>query len=298
MNGLEKAVPRPLRATVRKILRRAFLNRAGVLSRRSGGRADAIGRKVEAFVKTRPRVYDALLPLARRICQPSDPVYDFLDTFSRRHNRRVVFVQIGASDGLRNDPVREFIVRDAWRGILVEPLPAVFDLLRKNYEHAASSGLVFVNAAVSDSTCNGLTLHTFSSDSLRSLPHEERLAWLRKSSLDRSMVEGPAARLGKSYSEVGREIFVPSLTLHDLVDRYWMDGQIDLLVLDVEGHEAAILRSIDFRVLRPHAIFFESLHLGTEQDRVRQFLSERGYELTEMGADTAAVRPDGALRRP
>ena len=43
------------------------------------------------------------------------------------------FIQVGANDGLMCDPIRQFIVKHSWGGILVEPVPDYFELLKKNY---------------------------------------------------------------------------------------------------------------------------------------------------------------------
>src|SRR4051812_25620205 len=56
------------------------------------------------------------------------------------------FVQIGANDGLHDDPVRQHALAHRWRGILVEPDPVHFARLTSNY--AGHSNLTLVNAAV------------------------------------------------------------------------------------------------------------------------------------------------------
>jgi hypothetical protein len=40
------------------------------------------------------------------------------------------FVQIGANDGMGDDPVRRHVFEDGWVGVLVEPLPDVFERLQ------------------------------------------------------------------------------------------------------------------------------------------------------------------------
>ena len=79
---------------------------------------------IKDFIRTRPAMYDVLKSVKRRFSRVPDLQYDWLDRFSRSM-QQVRFVQIGANDGLHNDPVREFIVRDRWEGVLIEPLPEV-----------------------------------------------------------------------------------------------------------------------------------------------------------------------------
>ena len=56
------------------------------------------------------------------------------------------FVQIGAHDGIRDDPIRKYIVKSHWRGLLVEPVPHIFRKLVENYRDETQ--LIFENVAV------------------------------------------------------------------------------------------------------------------------------------------------------
>ena len=80
------------------------------------------------------------------------------------------------------------------------------------------------------------------------------------------------------------------MTLTELINRYWCEGDIDLLVIDAEGHEAKIIHSIDFNIINPHAIFFESSHLGEEKEKVFKFLLKNDYQLTKRDRDTIAIK--------
>lgn len=106
---------------------------------------------LKEFVRARPTLYDRLIRAYRGIWRKSYPSYRFFDAFSVAHSRKVTFIQIGASDGLHNDPIREFVIRDKWIGIKVEPLPTSFSRLKQNCQTIANRGLVFVNAAITSS---------------------------------------------------------------------------------------------------------------------------------------------------
>ena len=45
-----------------------------------------------------------------------------------RQGTRLNFVQIGANDGSYGDPLRPYVLRYPWHGILVEPQPDVFEI--------------------------------------------------------------------------------------------------------------------------------------------------------------------------
>jgi hypothetical protein len=66
-------------------------------------------------------------------------------TFEAREN--VFFVQIGSNDGSRGDPLYAAVRRHGhWRGILVEPVPFVFERLKNNYDN--DPRLIFENVAI------------------------------------------------------------------------------------------------------------------------------------------------------
>ena len=241
-------------------------------------------RVFKDYLKTKPRLYD----LAIRFSRNTTASDKFFDAFSRSHNRRVNFLQIGASDGLRWDPIRKFVVRDRWNGILVEPLPRVFELLKHNYEHVKRSELVFVNAAISSARNEGTTFWTYSPEFLEALSLEERLFYLRISSFNRDHVLKEVRSFPKSEALL-TQIRVPCLTVNDLLDQYWPGRTIDLVVIDAEGHDASIIRSIDFKRFPAEAIFFESHNLGQEEAEVDRFLRDNAYDTTKIEGDTVAL---------
>lgn len=250
--------------------------------------------QVRHWTKTHPQVYDTLKAVKRMVSPRTDPVYAALDAFSQAMDRHVRFIQIGANDGLRNDPVREFVVRDRWQGVLVEPLPHVFELLIKNYAPGRFSGLHFVNAAVSQNDGETLAFWTFRKDILAKFDEETRLEYLRKASFERAHVER-FLRDAPFGPEALEAIHVPCVTVQSLVNTYFQPAAFDLLVIDAEGHEDTILASIDFARCAPHGIFFESHHLGEKRARVTERLRDSGYLVHQLVGDTFAVRKDLAF---
>ena len=56
------------------------------------------------------------------------------------------FIQVGANDGFRGDPIRRMVQKYNWSGILIEPLPDIYEKLKENYKD--QEGLIFENAAI------------------------------------------------------------------------------------------------------------------------------------------------------
>lgn len=240
---------------------------------------------IKNYIKSKPRLYDfvnGLRPL-------EDETQRWLDQFSRSRDRRVNFIQIGTNDGLRWDPVRRFIIRDEWSGVLVEPLPPVFELLKKNYAHVTNRKLVFANVAVSSDDTESFKFWSFSKSFCDSLSIEDRLYYLRKSSMDRKMVE---ANL-KGFDDVQEKLqcyTVPALSVNTLLEKYWDGGPIDLIFIDAEGHDDHIIQAIDFDRIQPMAILYESHNLRERKQKIQTFLENRGYRVNDLVGDSVAVR--------
>ena len=132
----------------------------------------------------------------------------------------IFFLQIGAHDGLTFDPVHEYVRQHHWRGLLVEPQPAIFAQLQKNY--AGESQLLFENSAVApqDGT---LDLHVF--ESADANDHASMLASTRKHYLQ---LNGDSAR------GTLKTITVPALSLASLLNKHKID-RVNLLQIDTEG---------------------------------------------------------------
>ena len=69
-----------------------------------------------------------------------------LRAVTRLDDENFFFIQVGANDGISHDPLRAYIERYHWRGILVEPQPRVFARLCRNY--ASHTQLRFANVAL------------------------------------------------------------------------------------------------------------------------------------------------------
>lgn len=232
-------------------------------------------------IRNSPLAYDALKAVKRLVSKQKDPAYEFFRKWSK--GRDINFIQIGAADGLRNDPFREFI-RRGWQGILVEPLPDVFELLKRNY--ASQDGLTFVNAAISNGG-GSLSFWGFEESFLQSLPLEHRLDLQRKASFTRAHVEHYLPN--KNDCRWIKEINIQCLSIAELLKRYWGTEPIHLLAIDAEGHERNIISGIDFGSFRPEVIFYED-HTLSADDRaaIESQLAAKGYRLKKILGDMAA----------
>lgn len=242
-------------------------------------------KAVKDFIKTKPRIYDFLNALR----PVNDEVSLWLDKFSKANRGQLKFIQVGANDGLRQDVLRRFILRGKWKGVLIEPLPPVFELLKANYASASKCELSFENCVISQKT-GFVDFWTYSDNFLKHRSVEDQLFWLRKSSLDQKAVKN--SLLGVCDSDLCNELVVccrvPSFPLCSIIEKYFQDGQVDLVFIDAEGHDDEVIRSIDFDKSTPKAIVYETHNLGSKNNEVRAFLRERGYTVTQLRGDAVA----------
>jgi len=239
---------------------------------------------MKEHIKTKPRIYDFL----NAISSIKSPAQIWLDEFSKSNNHRVDFIQVGANDGLRWDPVRRFILRDDWRGVLVEPLYPVYKMLIENYAYKKRGGLFFENCVVSDQNDEHIDFWSYSNEFLDPLPIEKKLYYLRASSLYRDHVKN---FLDKSDNMDNAVVSYKTrcMTLRVLIDKYFPSQQLDLVFVDAEGHDDYVIRTIDFDRCKPKAIFYESHNLGTRSEELADYLSQKGYDITNLVGDTVAT---------
>ena len=245
--------------------------------------------RMKSQVRRYPRLWDRLKAVKRFAEIRSDPGYKFLDRFSKVVNRPVIFIQVGANDGLRNDPIREFVVRDKWSGVFVEPIPAVFELLKSNYSYL-NHGLHFLCAAVGNQGGGSLEIYAFCEEFLKSLPEEERLNYLRKASCD---IEHVKKFVRPQHAQHIVKTTVPVVSLSEIAADVLKTKAVDIVVVDAEGYEEKIIMGIDFKRLNPTAIFFESHHLRKqEQEHLFGYLGQHGYWMETIGGASVAVKAE------
>lgn len=199
------------------------------------------------------------------------------------------FVEIGSNDGEQHDHLRPFILEGRWRGIMVEPVPHVFERLRRNY--GALERVTLENIAIADHDGTLPFFYPAAESDLTGLPD-----WYDGiGSLSREAVVGHARHIPDIEARVVREE-VECLTYASLCARHGV-ARVDLLVIDTEGHDAVILRSLDLGGERPRLIVYEHFHLPADERRAaREQLERAGYETLEEGFDTFALDPrDDAL---
>ena len=98
------------------------------------------------------------------------------------------------------------------------------------------------------------------------------------SSVDRSWIANFFRAFFPNAKPKVREVTVPTITLNDLLDREGVE-KIDLLSMDIEGHEPEALAGFDIRRFRPRLVCIESN--PKLRAKLLNYFIENGYERIE-----------------
>lgn len=194
-------------------------------------------------------------------------------------------LQIGAHDGVMDDPVHASILRWKLPALLVEPMPDFFARLQANY--ASQSGVAFENVAVSTSRGEA-TLYRLAND--RALP-----AWAHgMASFNRQVIlehkDWPELR-NLDLEKLIVNVRVPVLTVADLLAKHPALGPILVLQIDTEGHDYQVLRSAVAAGCLPPIINYEHAHLSYDDSvAARELLTQHGYGFHTDENNTLAVK--------
>jgi FkbM family methyltransferase len=216
-----------------------------------------------------------------------------LKAFADTH-AHAAFVEIGANDGDQHDFLKPYMVDRAWRGVIVEPVPYVFQRLASTY--GDQPGLTLENVAIA------------TADGSRPFYHlAEAKDWAQQGlpqwydgigSFSRAEVASHERHIPDIESRIV-VAEVPCLTFESLCARNGLE-RLDLVLIDTEGFDWEIVRQIDLERLRPRLLVYEHYHLGPgEREACRAHLRRAGYEVMEEHFDTFCLdaSPDDGLTR-
>ena len=192
-----------------------------------------------------------------------------------------VIIQIGSHIGnTRNDPIFNEIDKTTTL-ILVEPVPYLFNQLKKNYKEKNIDNIIFINKAVSNYIGYiELTIPSEKNDF-------SKLPWWA-SQLASTNEEHCKTHIKDLITE---KITVETTTLNEIIKDHNIK-EIELLHTDTEGNDYNILMSYNF-IIKPCKILFEHKHMdgiwkvGEKYKQLKLFLEEHNYKLKyKEGEDT------------
>lgn len=169
------------------------------------------------------------------------------------------FIEAGANDGFTQSNTYYFEKLLGWQGILVEPIPELYERCVKERPNSK----VF-NCALVSTDYNGRSVKMMYSNLM-------------------SLVQGAQKSDNADFAHVRRglevqkiadtyEVEVPARTLTSILNEVGVET-IDILSLDVEGYELNVLRGLDFNKYQPKYILVET----NFRDEIDEQLVAYGY---------------------
>lgn len=192
------------------------------------------------------------------------------------------FVQVGSNDGVHGDPIHDLIMENpGWKGIFIEPVPAIFERLKANYEN--SPRFVYENVLVGPS--GQVKTFYYVSEQARIDRGHELPGWFDQlGSFNRDHITKHVDGLEPYIIEAR----LKCLTLDEILQQNQVK-KLDLVHIDVEGYDYEVLKQLNLKRYAPSAILYENKHLGSHKPEAEAYLTAAGYDLFDYDSDTLAI---------
>jgi FkbM family methyltransferase len=202
-----------------------------------------------------------------------------------------VFVKVGANDGVSGDLVSDILLaNEEWRGLLIEPVPYVFDRLRANFHDARRFSLEQVAIGASAGQAVFYYVDAEAMASIPGLPD-----WYDQlGSFDKHHI---TKHLDGALTPFIVESMVEVRPMTDLLKKSGI-REVHLLHIDTEGYDYEILKTVDLTQEAPWAILVEHRHLpGSQKAEMLALLRDHGYFVDDCGTDYFATHKGTRLSK-
>jgi len=170
------------------------------------------------------------------------------------NKRNGFYIEIGANDGITLSNTYLLATKYGWKGICVEPISKIFELLCKNRPYA--------------SCCNNAVYSQSGKEIIFDISN------------DNNLLSGISTHIDHFKEVVDNnktQIVVKTITLNDLLQKYNSPLFIDYMSLDTEGSELEILKSVDLTKYIFGLIDVEHNYVEPRRSEIRKLLQANGY---------------------
>jgi len=203
-----------------------------------------------------------------------------------------ILLQIGANDGIQDDPIRDYILKNKVTAHLLEPIPIFYKQLCENYKDHPNV------------TCHNLAIHVKNGKATMTYVDDPTLPpWTKglgtfdttkngfsgygNHNLKTNLANDPVYQ---SINAQKQQIVVNTNTLSTFLEAQNIN-RIDVYITDTEGFDGIIFNQLDLDVYTPHLIMMETHTLTThENNLIDEKLRKHNYTITEKDWDTIAVK--------
>jgi FkbM family methyltransferase len=202
---------------------------------------------------------------------------EILNWYNHNKQGKINFLQIGAMDGVKHDELYRYVINNNWTGVLVEPLPDMFERLLQSYEDRP--GLKFECSAIADEDGSVVMNRV----PIEKVQDREVPDW----------AEGCSTLVTEGYIEqlIPHMVKEPvrGITLKTLYEKY--GDKYDFVQVDTEGFDYNIFLQLIQHGLTADVYKIEIAHITyTKTVWMRWVLENQGYKTFIDGYDLIAYR--------
>jgi FkbM family methyltransferase len=231
-----------------------------------------------------------------KILRPFKKVFDALEFFfikiyleNSYRNMELSVIQVGANDGSKSDHVNHILTSTNYPGILFEPNPVPFKLLKKNYFEYKNVNIL--NAAISSNDgFESMHIIAFSdkrwATGLATFNRRTLVKLINSGYVRRKAIENNDS-IPASVSEYISEKRVECISVKSLFEKFHV---VDfLLAIDVEGFDFEVFKMFLLERRLPKILIIEYVHLNSmDLLELKSILSKENYDFKVFSRDIIA----------
>ena len=223
--------------------------------------------------------------LSKTIYKNNFKTPDFFKYYFSREEKKFI-VQIGGNDGIQNDPLREYFKSEGnYSAIIFEPIRYYFDKLRNLYQNRPDIDLK--NFYVSDQKLLKKIFY-INPDICDELGTEkEKDNWLHGlGSFNKSLIEKAiddnsfrGEKYNKNIQKLKDNIIFDCVKGFELKNLNFPNDTLNLLVIDVQGFELEVLKSLSFKEKIDFIVYEDENPSSINSRKIRKLLTFNNYKL-------------------
>lgn len=251
--------------------------------------------KVREFLIKSPPLFDRLKRLSLLLNRDKET-----DILRKLVDRNTHLMQLGANDGIRNDPIRAHIFACKPRkSVLFEPNPAPYQELVRAYSYLIDEGynIKLINAACTPSEAHELNFLEINEIGKRHLTPDQQRAVARKGGIDSENLKQYLKEVSRSLNLIGSqpvESWIKKSKVKAInIDQYLTDTDpVTLLAIDTEGLDWDLISAISSSNLPKYIMWEYGNPNNSTILNVTERLQELGYKIIYSRRNVFALPSD------
>lgn len=191
-----------------------------------------------------------------------DSIIKYIFSTLNKDIKNCTYLDLGANHAVHLSNTYSFYSKGA-RGVLLEANPELADELTEQRPED-----IVINKCLAEKSGESLDFYIMNGDGLSTTDYGSAQNFIK---------ENPSL-------EITKTITVDSITINEIINRYFSEKAPDIMNIDIEGMELAVLKMTDFERFRPLVIICEmidyknGLTVGQKNQNIIDLMHENDYE--------------------